>query len=220
MILPPGRSANVSSAGCAWKVAPPSALTEITPVNVPSELSRCAQTQSRPAESTASSPRRYAVALEVESNTLIAGWDTQSAFPFQRHHWKYTSCAAEPPIPGPSYENTIATSIPICTRSDVSRSQQVSSMSAYQCQLCPSSVLRYMESQCPPAPSCWTTSSQVAGLPFCGSSRTAWRAAGRVSAAPPPTLMMFWGAPTSSAATSANMSPPRGSEGNVCIPTF
>src|SRR5205814_3826350 len=92
---PPGRSAKVSSEGCAWNVAPPSLLTAITIVNVPSAFSRCAQTQSRPKESRASSARRYAVALEVESKTLTAVCDPQSALPFHRHHWKYTSCRSE-----------------------------------------------------------------------------------------------------------------------------
>src|SRR5512144_2008073 len=93
---PPGRLASVSSAGCAWNVAPPSVLTDITMVKVPSELSRCAQTQRRPSESRASSAREYAVEEEVESRTLIAGCGTQSALPFQRQDWKYTSCAVDP----------------------------------------------------------------------------------------------------------------------------
>src|SRR6267142_4115831 len=91
MIRPPGRSAKVSSDGCAWNEPPPSLLTDITMVKVPSELSRCAQIQRRPFESRASSPRRYAVDDEVESNTRTGVWGTQSELPFQRHHWNQTS---------------------------------------------------------------------------------------------------------------------------------
>src|SRR6266403_2974675 len=110
--------------------------------------------------------------------------------------------------------------MPIWTRSGVSRSQQASWIGAYHDQVCASSVLRYMESQCPSALSCWTARSQVAGLPFWGSSRTRGRAAGSVSALPPPAPMTFCGAPTSSAATRPSMSPPQLSKGNVSLLTF
>ena len=104
MILPPGRLEKLSSDGCAWNVTPPSLLTDITIVNVPSLLSRCAQIQIRPSESRAISPRRYAVDPEVESKTRTAVCGIQSAFPFHRHHWNQTSCVVEPVMSGPSYE--------------------------------------------------------------------------------------------------------------------
>src|SRR5438270_13287316 len=104
MMRPPGRSLKVSSEGCAANDAPPSEETDITIVNVPSLLSRCAQIQSRPIESRAISPRRYAVELEVESKTRTGVCGTQSELPFQRHHWKKTSWLVDPPMSGPSYE--------------------------------------------------------------------------------------------------------------------
>src|ERR1041384_1896056 len=104
MILPPGRSANESSEGCATNVLPPSLLTDMTPVKVPSEFRRCAQIQMRPCESRASSARRYAVDDEVESNTRTGACGIHSVLPFHRHHWKTTSCAVEPKMSGPSYE--------------------------------------------------------------------------------------------------------------------
>ena len=85
---PPGRFANVSSDGCGWNVAPPSVLTDTAIVKLPSAFRRCAHTQSRPWESRASSARRYAVALEVESKTVTGGSPLHSAAPFQRHLWK------------------------------------------------------------------------------------------------------------------------------------
>src|SRR5882757_327191 len=116
---PPGRFANVSSAGCSWNEASPSVLTDNTSVKLPSEFRRFAHTQMRPSESRAISPRWYAVVLEVESKTLTLGCGIQSPEPFQRHHWKKTSCSVEPEMSGPSYENTIATSIPTAIRSAV-----------------------------------------------------------------------------------------------------
>ena len=205
---PPGRLANVSNDGWAWNVAPSSMLTDITMVKLPSAFRRCAQTQMRPSESRASSARRYAAPLEVESKTLTFARGIQSPPPSQRHHWKYTSCSVDPEICGASNENTIATSIPTCTRSGVSRSQQASWIGAYQVQVRASSTLRYIESRWPLAPSCWRASSQVARLPSPGSRRTTCRAAGSVSALPPPTLMMFWGAATRNAVRMPNISPP------------
>src|SRR4051812_8905560 len=81
MIRPPGRWLNVSRLVCAEKVRPPSVLTEMTMVKVPSELRRCAQHQMRSRESTAIMARWYAVEDELESNTLTAAAGDQSPAP-------------------------------------------------------------------------------------------------------------------------------------------